>query len=445
MRRSRLATAVLLSLGCGASLHAQTSTTAPAAQVGESARERILRIAEAYADFEWKASARNIHHADDAEGVRVDTPDSTFDEDGWRADGTVNRGMPYAWGGFSSIAEFRAGLAAGKFAGLVPKSERAGASQHAVGLDCSGYVARCWELPVKQSTRSLGRLCTPLDGADELQPGDILNKFDSHVVLFKEWVDEEKKEMRVLEAARLRVQESSYATATILKSGFVPMRYLPLDPTWVPMAKTPPTFQSDGIGVWVPEEKVAKALETEAHPLQTARVGAWAEYTVKDQDPVLPPHYTLKRQLARREAGHLHTQVVVDVAGERLPSGSRLPIRLSLADSLVDFAAYSSPFDGLKIIEHAVRPGRYTVGQESFGASEITMRMSGSLVIRHKAFPLTLDIRAIVSPDVPLHGVLEATFTLAVEFPGEGSAEPGIYRAVREYALAAYGQARPAK
>jgi hypothetical protein len=62
-------------------------------------------------------------------------------------------------------------------------------SQDAVGIDCSGYISRCWKLPRSYSTRELPGLCIPLKSWDELKPGDILNTHNAHVLLFEDWYD----------------------------------------------------------------------------------------------------------------------------------------------------------------------------------------------------------------------------------------------------------------
>ncbi|MFH0945558.1 MAG: hypothetical protein V2A76_10210 [Planctomycetota bacterium] len=114
-------------------------------------REQILAIAEQYVTHEWTASEKNVFHGKTPNGIPVATPDDSFDEDGWKADGSTNVGIPYAWGGFSSSEQFDEGVAEGMYAGNVPESTGVPGTGLAVGVDCSGFVARCWDLPVKQS------------------------------------------------------------------------------------------------------------------------------------------------------------------------------------------------------------------------------------------------------------------------------------------------------
>src|SRR5262245_10709528 len=101
-------------------------------------RARIVAIAESYASHRWTAGPSNVLHGEHQDGVRVDTPDSGHVEGGFTTDGGVNVGVPYQWGGFSSLDEFDAGVRAGRWAGHAPASATSNASYRAVGVDCSG-------------------------------------------------------------------------------------------------------------------------------------------------------------------------------------------------------------------------------------------------------------------------------------------------------------------
>jgi len=147
---------------------AQSAAETVASSPETLSRTRILSLADRYATFEWQGGEENVFHGDDPNGARVDTPDVSFDEDGWRSDGATNRGMPYAWGGFTSIEEFEAGLKNGMYAGHVPATERALPSARAMGLDCSGFIARCWDRsssPATSSTSSTVTSCCSRSGS----------------------------------------------------------------------------------------------------------------------------------------------------------------------------------------------------------------------------------------------------------------------------------------
>jgi hypothetical protein len=214
-----------------------TTATAPAERIDAAAvadspsssisaeRMEILRIAEFYATHEWQATEANIFHGETAPGVRVDTPDVAHSRNGWSTNGTVNLGLPYKWGGFSSIEEFERGIAEGKYAGDVHCRE---VSPDAVGLDCSGFVSRCWGLETKRSTRSLGAICVELDSFQDMLPGDAINKYDSHVRLFEKFLDPEKTRVRVYESTTRsggKVQQNDYTVQELIDAGYSPLRY----------------------------------------------------------------------------------------------------------------------------------------------------------------------------------------------------------------------------
>ncbi|WP_406115862.1 hypothetical protein [Kitasatospora purpeofusca] len=54
--------------------------------------------------------------------------------------------------------------------------------------DCSGYVSMAWHLGASPSTQFLPGYSTEISRSD-LKPGDILNSFYDHVILFEKWDD----------------------------------------------------------------------------------------------------------------------------------------------------------------------------------------------------------------------------------------------------------------
>lgn len=402
-------------------------------------RASILRVAEQYATFEWRAAAANVLHGDDADGVRVDTPDQGFDPAGFRADGTVNRGMPYAWGGFASIEQFQAGIAAGRFAGLVPTSERAGASRFAVGVDCSGYVSRCFDLPVKQTTRSLATLCRPLEGFGELEPGDLLNRHDSHVVLFAAWVDAAKTRMRVFEAARLRVQESVYDTAALRRDGFRPLRYLLLDPRWREMDRAalgaPAWQRGAATGPSDFTAAGAAARGADAQPLRAAEIGTWTAHTVAEDGR----EFATRTWLAAAAAGRdLDLQCLETIDGKSVPTARRVPRGQDAAPALVDLLAFHEPIEIERTVSHAAESGTCTHAGRTFAARRHRWQLEGSTVVRHQRYPIWLDATVVIADGVPLHGVVTAQFDLAVDWHLTGDRR-GASRHRVELALDAFG------
>jgi cell wall-associated NlpC family hydrolase len=96
--------------------------------------------------------------------------------------------VPYDWGGFDSVLRYNnlirtvGGVyrAGDRKESNEPKNYTADCSR---GVDCSGFVSRCWGLAAKEGTASLPNISTVIPASD-LQLGDILNKAGKHVVIF---------------------------------------------------------------------------------------------------------------------------------------------------------------------------------------------------------------------------------------------------------------------
>ena len=137
-------------------LFAGCTSLPQAGGVSRVTRAECIAIAESYRSHRWLPAEGNVRHGVDAAGIRVDTPDISYQKPGavpgwWRA-GAWNTGVPYQWGGFATPEEFDRGLAAGLAAGDVYTLEKrrlldAAVSREATGIDCSGFVSRCWRLP----------------------------------------------------------------------------------------------------------------------------------------------------------------------------------------------------------------------------------------------------------------------------------------------------------
>ena len=111
-------------------------------------------------------------------------------------------GIPYGWGNASTIEEFEIGIREGKYAGNVPEDKKRYGSYNSVGVDCSGLLTICWELPKKIATRDIPEYATVVKSIDEIQQGDIFAKIGSHVMLFKEFADTEKKKAIIIDSTR---------------------------------------------------------------------------------------------------------------------------------------------------------------------------------------------------------------------------------------------------
>jgi len=237
-----LEVAVVLVSCAGAWYYFSTRRALPAGSLAKSvenqsvSRGEVMSIARTYAEHRWEATAKNIRHGTDARGIEIQTPDSTGEkaEAGkWRI-AQDNIGVPYKWGGFDTPQSFDAALKAGKAAGDVysPAKRRQGdaaVSEEAAGVDCSGFISRCWKLPHKFGTAMLPGLCEALRSPDELQPGDIMDAPHGHVVLFVRWANPSKSKGVFYEAEaepEPRVTASEHSMLWLRLCGARPYRYL---------------------------------------------------------------------------------------------------------------------------------------------------------------------------------------------------------------------------
>lgn len=198
-------------------------------------RSEALKIAESYVGHRWTASPRNVRHGRDSAGIEIKTPDRATGrgnpaEDCWLV-GAENTGVAYKWGGYDTPASFTTGVRAGRAAGdiyTVEKRRRGGAavSGDAVGIDCSGFVSRCWRLAKRQSTATLPGICRVLPTATELLPADVMNTTNGHVLLFVKWLDAGKQRALFYEAAPFSKTRATERDLTeLVSSGYQPLRY----------------------------------------------------------------------------------------------------------------------------------------------------------------------------------------------------------------------------
>ncbi len=211
----------------------------PAATV---TRAHTLTISRAYTQIVWQGTAENALHATDADGIRVDTPDAgvkdVYPGAWWRVN-AKSKGMPYKWGGWDTPNEFLARLksdgrnggapAAARDMGLASKQVGGDAvvSRFAAGVDCSGFISRCWRLHKPHSTRELPALCAPIDW-HQLKTGDILIVPGAHVLMFIGWADDKQERFLGCEAGPLpvwRCGEHHFSSAYLQSIGYRPMRY----------------------------------------------------------------------------------------------------------------------------------------------------------------------------------------------------------------------------
>ncbi|HEY4282555.1 MAG TPA: hypothetical protein VGM62_05775, partial [Chthoniobacterales bacterium] len=182
----RTSSFLLLLVGFATAAPGQTITRADA-----------LHIVESYIQHRWQSSPKNLLHGKDRRGVEVHTPDheggrgSPLDEC-WRVN-DENVGVAYKWGGDDTLASFDLGIRSGKAAGDVytPEKRRlddAAVSDAAVGIDCSGFICRCWKTTKRYSTSSLADICRKLPAVSAIEPADIMDQPHGHVLMFVKWL-----------------------------------------------------------------------------------------------------------------------------------------------------------------------------------------------------------------------------------------------------------------
>lgn len=189
-------------------------------------RNKVVKTAKAYADYTWVATEQNRFHGKDKEGVLVNTPDVSYSSEiyqcGWWHVNKENQGVAYNWGGNSTIEDFAEGIAHGKYAGNVPDSRSNPISHECVGVDCSGLLAICWRLPKKLATKALPAIVDKLEDVSLLQKGDILLYPSIHVMIFLEFITEDR--IRIIDCTRTtgKVMEREVSIETLLNLGYEP-------------------------------------------------------------------------------------------------------------------------------------------------------------------------------------------------------------------------------
>jgi hypothetical protein len=132
--------------------------------------EDALATGDEYERLVWNCSANNLTN-----GVIVDPYGYLVQTPGWIQVGT-NQKVPYKWGGFEDIEQFLYGLDISKYAGD-NYTNKSNGTPSAVGVDCSGFVSRCWNLPFQYSTRMMDDAMTlPYGTWQEAEPGDAVHK-----------------------------------------------------------------------------------------------------------------------------------------------------------------------------------------------------------------------------------------------------------------------------
>ncbi len=138
-------------------------------------RNNALKIADSYVSYKYICKSQNLapNGITGPDGDVIKTP--AYLKIGWNAK------IPYMWGGFSTLADFYSGLNyLNYYAGDIHTT---GVSNYAVGVDCSGFVSRCWQLSYHASTAYMPNITTQLTDWTKIKPGDAILK-SGHVRLY---------------------------------------------------------------------------------------------------------------------------------------------------------------------------------------------------------------------------------------------------------------------
>lgn len=225
-----LTVGIFLLTNCGSnSLYSPSASVTP---------EESISIAQAYCDHQWVPSAQHIFHGSAPDGIVIHTPDNGYNQSSWKHRGwwkpaMVNTGIPYKWGGFDTPESFDQKINSGVYAGDSYTQQKRnllehGVSKYTCGVDCSGFISRCWRLSRPYSTRELPSICHRLSSYDDLKAGDILNKHNAHVLLFYKYANASKTRMIVYQAGAPPISKTErfIETTSYLKNrGFIPYRY----------------------------------------------------------------------------------------------------------------------------------------------------------------------------------------------------------------------------
>lgn len=189
--------------------------------------QKVIQKALEYANYEWYPTEKNVMHGIDEEGRFVETPDITWKGEnldcGWWKVNERNVGIPYGWGNASTLEEFDKGIKEGRYAGNVPEDKKRYGSHYTVGVDCSGLLTICWELPKKIATRDIPNLAIIVEKLEEIRQGDVFAKPGSHVMLFKGFANKEKTEVIIIDATRStgKVSQRKFKVADLVEQGYV--------------------------------------------------------------------------------------------------------------------------------------------------------------------------------------------------------------------------------
>lgn len=219
--RKLVLASLMLAACCTLGCHHFTGKSQPGATVVQArdsiTRQEVLRIARSYAEATWQCAEANANSQ-------------------WNTlkPGATYQGVAYNWGGWDTIDAYQAKIKSGAIAGTTKEIVH----QAFAGVDCSGFVSRCWGLTRRRySTYDMHKISNEIAWSD-LKPGDIMNKPHSHVRLFEKldaadpdlvWVYESTGDRAGRYGAKVdppRVIHRTVKKSVMMKLGYIPRRYI---------------------------------------------------------------------------------------------------------------------------------------------------------------------------------------------------------------------------
>lgn len=195
-----------------------------------------IEIAELFTQHRWQGKPELVFHGVDRDGIPVNTPDINYRDHrgrkrGWWLPHQENIGIPYKWGGFDTPLQFDLKLTKGYYAGdafINSKRDQLelAVSRYSTGIDCSGFISRCWKLARHHSTRELPLISTDLGSFRALKKGDVINKVNDHVILFSHFSsDDTFIGYEAVSEEIGKVRRQSFYLSYFIKNGYRPLRY----------------------------------------------------------------------------------------------------------------------------------------------------------------------------------------------------------------------------
>ncbi len=244
---------------------------------GSVTRADALATADSYIVCEWTGSSNNrTNGVETLSGASVETPSSNNYSGGWII-GT-NTKVPYQWGGYSTLTEFESGIVSGQKAGDMQTSgldgNNAANYSDVEGVDCSGYVSRCWTSG-RYSTSTFHNVSTQLSSFDDLLPADAVNDAGSHIRLFVERNADGSFLMAEAAGSGWACRYYSFSTSNL--SNYAPIRYDNIINVTVPTPKLVTSKLS--VTKYQVNWDCSDTASTEGHNIyRYAEGGSWENY-----------------------------------------------------------------------------------------------------------------------------------------------------------------------